>query len=185
MQSIKWIALMLYAAGCVAQEAADPIAYTCVPETSEFSVSIDAVTPALGNQVSWGNLIQYGPQKNGRGDPLRTGTRSLTKICGELSIRFKGGYLNSNVTGQDGAIEFPIVEIRRGKKLLLASTALAECDMGDSRMLYFGVCPARWAVSVRTEKVDEKNFEIAVERRFFDMKGTIQIVSDVFKKGRL
>jgi len=169
---------MLCMAGCHAQPSGAPLQYTCVAGKSEIVISADAEAAPSGTRLAWSHLIRLGPQKNNQGDLLRTGSKTLARTCGALSVRFKGGYLNSNVMGQDGAVEFAVVEIRHGKKKLLPATAMAECDMNDDRMNYFGACPNRWAVSIHTHTIASGRWEISVVRQFLDNATTVRKVSE-------
>jgi hypothetical protein len=174
---------MLWSSCAMADDLPALIAYSCDPQRSEFSINAEAeiATDQISAResdlradhskrtIQWRSLIKFGPKTNGRGDLLRTGTKTLTKSCGKLTIRFQGGYLNDNIQGQDGAVEFPVIDIRLGKRSLLGSTALNACDVNDSRTNYFGACPAKWAVSVRTTQTSKNSLSVTVKREFSDI----------------
>jgi len=117
--------------------------------------------------VRWGTLLKVGPEKNQWGDPLRTGSRNASNKCGPFKVIFSSGFLNSNPQGELGAIDFPVVEIRKGNKVILEQTALELCDVNLSRYNYFGECPDRWAKSIEVVPTSSGH-EVRVKRAFTD-----------------
>lgn len=101
--------------------------------------------------IAWGALIKAGPGTNPHGDPLRTGTRTITRKCGALTVRVSAGFLNPNVQGELGAVEFPVVSVLAGSRLVLPRTALASCEQGPGRYEAFAPCPAGWATAVTVQ----------------------------------
>ena len=172
----------------LADELPALIAYSCDASRSAFFVQaeeemdpdlIPARELALRSdrhvqKIPWRSLVKLGPQTNGRGDPLRNGTKTLTKTCGRITIRFQSGYLNDNIQGQYGALEFPVVEVLLGKRTLLKPTALATCSVLDTFPTYFGACPAKWAFSVRTQQASANVMHVTVTRKFSDSADVVR-----------
>jgi len=119
------------------------------------------------HSVSWISLLKMGPAKNNWGDPLRTGSHIATRRCGSITIKFSSGFLNSNPQGELGALDFPVIEIRQGKKVLLEKTALEQCAVGLSRYNYFGECPGSWAQSIEVLPADSGH-AVHVKRIYTD-----------------
>lgn len=117
--------------------------------------------------INWQALLNVGPNKNQLGDLLRSGSRVSTLRCGALTIRFASGFLNSNPQGELGALDFPLIEIVKGKRVLLDRTALEPCALTLSRYNYFGACPASWAQSIEVVP-QPQGMQIKVLRVFFD-----------------
>lgn len=101
--------------------------------------------------LPWASLVKAGPQTNQHGDPLRTGTRTLTQRCGALTVRVSAGFLNPNVQGELGAVEFPIVSVLAGARVVLPRTGLDTCEQGPGRYEAFASCPAGWARAVTVQ----------------------------------
>ncbi len=99
-------------------------------------------------RVPWVSLITVGRASNQFGDPLRTGSRTLTHRCGRLSLRFQGGFFNSNVMGELGALEFPAVTLVARGKVILPRTGFYQCTAGPGREEAYGACPERWARAI-------------------------------------
>lgn len=134
---------------------ADPVEsellFYCNQSSGAFFLSSDpAEQPSPSarykkRSIDWTSLLKMGPQTNAWGDPLRSGSRKAIKKCGPITATFSSGFLNTNPQGELGALDFPVVEIRKGNKVLLAPTALEQCDIQLSRYNYFGACPDSWA----------------------------------------
>lgn len=121
---------------------------------NDFDNSLVPTKAIKRRYVKWSLLLIAGPQTNQSGDPLRTGSRLEVHRCGLLTVRFRSGFLNSNPQGELGAIDFGVVEVVRGKKVIVSPTALESCEMAFSRYQYFGACPDAWAqnISVRWDE---------------------------------
>jgi hypothetical protein len=119
------------------------------------------------HRLNWIRLLKLGPQKNVLGDPLKTGTRVKTFLCGPITIKYSSGFLNSNPQGELGALNFPVIAVWKGKQVLLPSTALEECDVNLGRYEYFDLCPNGWARSIMVEPTS-KGLTIEVKRTFTD-----------------
>jgi hypothetical protein len=151
----------------------DGFYFYCKPASSEIFVSIKAddkpesAAQYVKKRVDWQKLLQVGPQKNGWGDPLRSGSRISKHRCGALTLTFASGFVNANPQGELGALDFPLVEIRQGRKLLLPQTALEPCAVSVTRYGVFGECPRRWAESIDVAS-DEQGRRVRVKRVFSD-----------------
>lgn len=110
--------------------------------------SLPTATTQTARAIAWASLMTSGPRTNQHGDPLRTGTRTITRRCGALTVRVSAGFLNPNVQGELGAVEFPVVSVLAGSRLVLPRTALASCEQGPGRYEAFAPCPAGWATTV-------------------------------------
>jgi hypothetical protein len=146
---------------------------------SEFTIGTSPGNLSPTGQVDWNRLIQYATDKSGDRKPYRIGSKSISKACGVLTVRFSGGFLNSNITGQSGAIELPVIQIRRGKRVLLPDTGLATCDKNDSRTEVFGSCPGKWATAITAKSNRMRTIEITIERTFLETEGTFKKVNVV------
>ena len=96
-------------------------------------------------RVPWESLVTVGRARNAWGDPLRTGSRVRTMRCGRLTVRVVAGFLNPNVTGELGAVEFAAVTLLLGDRVVLPRTGLYQCTVGPGREEAYGRCPDRWA----------------------------------------
>jgi hypothetical protein len=146
--------------------------YKCATKNSNFSIG-DPHRPeedSVNQSLASGTLTKYGPKTGKWGEPIRMGSGTVVRSCGKITIIFKGGYLNSNLYGPSGSLDFPVVEIRAGRRLLLARTAISSCEITNPRNSYFGACPARWASSVEAREVSPNKFLIRVKRSFSDTK---------------
>lgn len=117
--------------------------------------------------VNWASLLKMGPQKNQWGDRLRSGSRTLHQRCGPITISFSSGFLNTNPQGELGALDFPVIEVRKGTKVLLNKTAMEQCSVGLSRYTYFGSCPDSWAQRIEVVPAGDGH-EVQVRRVFSD-----------------
>jgi len=190
MQAINVVLLLVVSTHAM---GADPsgdasVSYYCNAKTSSFFIIAEdsEVSWPKGmrpnRSIQWSSLLKWGPQTNGSGDPLRTGSLVVNRQCGKLNIRFEGGYLNDNLQGQDGALEFPVIELTIDKRLVLPRTAIAECDASDTRTAYFGPCPSEWAQSIQavTKPVDKVN--VTIKRKFVDDGDVQQETVEVIEK---
>ena len=87
--------------------------------------------------------------------------------CGKLTARVSSGFLNPNSQGELGAMDFPVVEIMQGRKLLLQQTALEACAVDWPRYEFFGKCPEQWADSIEVMQ-SASGFQTNVRRIFYD-----------------
>jgi hypothetical protein len=129
--------------------------------------------------VNWMALLKVGPRKNFDGDPLRSGSRVASVKCGTLTIRVAGGFLNPNAQGELGAMDFPLVEIMQGRKLLLQQTALETCAIDWPRYEFFGKCPDQWANSIEVMPT-ASGFQVNVRRVFHDTQSKKLERTDVY-----
>jgi len=149
------------------------IAFYCDQQTGAFFISaVSADRPKVAKKLrkhvmNWAALLKIGPEKNGWGDPLRTGTTIKSERCGPIKVTFSSGFLNANPQGELGALDFPVIEISKGKQVLLKSTAIEQCDVNIPRFTYFGQCPNSWARSIEVIPTPE-GLTIEVKRLYID-----------------
>jgi hypothetical protein len=165
--------IALLAGHALADPVDSKLPFYCDQRTGAFFISRNHdITSSrwdgkMKQAVNWIALLKTGPQKNGWGDPLRTGSRTRTEQCGPITVKFSSGFLNANPQGELGAMDFPVVEIRQGKHVLLKPTALEQCEVNSSRYTYFGACPDNWAEHIEAAP-EGKGFRITVKRAFAD-----------------
>lgn len=176
MQAVRVALLLVISTHAM---GADPsgdasVSYYCNAKTSSFFIIAEdgEVTWPKGMRpnrfIRWSSLLKWGPQTNGRGNPLRTGSLVVNRQCGNLNIRFEGGYLNDNLQGQDGALVFPVIELMLDNRQVLPRTAIAECAVSDTRTAYFGACPSEWAQSIQAVTKPVGRINVTVKRKFLD-----------------
>ena len=164
----------------------DKISVYCDHHTGAFFISaISSERPKVAERfrkhvVNWPALLKIGPEKNGWGDPLRTGTTIKTQRCGPIKISFSSGFLNANPQGELGALDFPVIAIGKGKQLLLKPTAIEQCDVNIPRYNYFGHCPNSWAKSIEVTPTPE-GLTIEVKRLYTDENYKEVERTDVFR----
>lgn len=120
-------------------------------------------------KIDWIALLNMGPEKNAWGDPLREGSRVAKLRCGPITVVYESGFLNSNPQGELGALDFPVIEIRKGKRVLLAKTALESCSIPLTRYSSFGSCPEKWAESIEV-KPSKYGHTVEVTRSYTDQR---------------
>ena len=149
------------------------IAFYCDQQTGAFFISaVSADRPKVAKKLrkhvmNWAALLKIGPEKNGWGDPLRTGTTIKSERCGPIKVTFSSGFPNANPQGELGALDFPVIEISKGKQVLLKPTAIEQCDVNIPRFNYFGQCPNSWARSIEVIPTPE-GLTIEVKRFYTD-----------------
>lgn len=173
MRAISILLMMVFPTIALAADSDVPanLLYFCNSKASSFTVDVDKQskdTVKAGYKKRYVNwmLTTFGPAKNNSNELLRTGSRVVIRQCGEVQIRIEAGYLNDNIQGQDGAMDFPVIELRKGNQIILPKTALEECFVNDTRTKYFGECPEKWAQSIQTHKVNRNSIEIKLRRKF-------------------
>lgn len=72
------------------------------------------------------------------------------------------------------------MEIRKGKKVPLAPTALEQCDVQLSRYNYFGACPDSWAQRIEVSPTAGSHL-VQVKRVFTDEAYKEVSRTDVYK----
>ena len=159
-----------------AQDAADgPLELRCDARGAHMTlgdtalVSFDGEAKVTTHTIPWVSLVTVGRARNQFGDPLRTGSRTLTRRCGRLTLRFEGGFFNENVMGELGALEFPAVTVLVGGRVILPRTGFYECTAGPGREEAYGACPARWARAIGfTWSSASRNGRLIVARAWSD-----------------
>ncbi len=158
--------LALAPATAFAQEAPDHFLYVCDPKLSwvHLSVANEQTESEFASQeklrrvterISFAKLIQYTPEDD-RGNVYRKGSSTLTRKCGPFTITIRGGFLNGNLNGELGAIEFPLVDVAFDGKQKLSPISLGECDSDLGRFSHMTACPKDWATEV-TAMVSDTN----------------------------
>ena len=171
--AIFLMALALPGGGAAADEAASPLDFHCNRQTGALLISAEAnAGPEDRSQftvrrIPWATLLKVGPQRNGHGIPLRSGSRVARQRCGPLTVEFASGFLNANPMGELGALDFPVIEIRRGRTVLLPRTGLEACEATSGRFQQIGPCPDRWARSIALAATDG-GYRITLKRAFTD-----------------
>lgn len=167
------LALALRGGGTLADEVAPAIDLHCNPRTGDLFISAEADAGPEDRhrftvrRIPWAALLKVGPQRNGHGIHLRSGSRVLRRTCGALTVEFASGFLNANPMGELGALDFPLVEIRRGRTTLLPRTGLEACEVTSGRFQLIGPCPERWARSIALTATDG-GYRITLKRAFTD-----------------
>ena len=117
MRRIKLLLAMCLPLQCVfGADLPNSILFFCNADKSEFSFSVDEQSTVLkkpgfnSQKVNWSKLLQLGPDKNGRGQPLKSGSKIAVRQCGMIQIRIESGFINDDPQGESGALDF-----RRGK----------------------------------------------------------------------
>ena len=83
------------------------------------------------------------------GDVMRTGSRTLTRHCGKLTLRIRDGYYNNNPLGEMGAADdYPIVELFEGTRRIAGPLAIGSCDTAVNRSSFLIACPDSWVTEV-------------------------------------
>lgn len=172
--------LALLANSAWAEGAQSPLPYDCNPRSGAMVIGQAQPQPDfMRAKLDWIALLKVGPRKNQWGDPLRSGSRTASKTCGPITIRYSSGFLNTNPQGELGALDFPVIEIRHGQRLLLEATALEQCDVRTARYEYFGACPARWASRIEVVPV-AAGFQVRVLRNYLDAEFNEAERTDVY-----
>jgi hypothetical protein len=156
----------------------DTISYFCNANRSEISIDMEEQSSSLKRDgftkdtVNWGGLLEFGSEKNGRGEPLKSGSKIAISQCGMIQIRIESGFVNDDIEGQSGALDFPIIELRIGERTAVERTALEICSVDDRRAnVYFGACPNYWAQSIKTRMQSDGSIEAEIKRQFFGRHG--------------
>ncbi|MEK8047963.1 hypothetical protein [Ideonella margarita] len=169
----------LVLAGAVAHPcaSADPVeavlATYCNVHTGEFFISAAGDAPPgdasrySKQRVDWASLLKVGPRKNQWGDPLRSGSRTKVMRCGPTSISFSSGFLNANPQGELGALDFPVIQVRRANRTILPHTALEQCSVNSARYSHLGECKSSWAQSLEGQLVGGV-YQVKVTRQYED-----------------
>ena len=120
--------------------------------------------------------IPRSKETNSWGERYRMPSKATVKrTCGAFTIVTRSKFLNENIDGELGAIEFGTVEVRRGDQTVLPETALEECSPSVERYRFFGDCPDRWArtITIRQEE-GAKSLLLRVVRDYRNDEGTLQ-----------
>ncbi|MQR00969.1 hypothetical protein [Glaciimonas soli] len=160
------------------EDISDNLLYFCNAKKSEISIDLAeqsrTVTKPdfIKKTINWAKLLQLGPEKNGGGQPLKTGSKIAVRQYGMIQIRTESGFVNDNPQGESGAWDFPVIELRVAEKTVLQRTALDTCSANDKRAnIYFGTCPGNWAQSIETKMLADGRVEVEVKRKFDDSDG--------------
>lgn len=166
------------------EEFASEFAYTCHPEQSYARLSVLTAESRLrlrqaqasgwvAEVIDIGPLIKRSDVTTAYGNRLRTGTSSLSRVCGAFTITVRGGYLNANPDGAEGLYEVPVISIshRAGKRF--AALTLGTCDATFSRYNLTTECPQQWATDISTLSAESKDGSeptLSLEHKFSDWR---------------
>lgn len=157
------------------EDLPDTISFFCNASKSEVTLNVEEQSPNLKKTgfkketINWATLLEFGLEKNGRGQPLKSGSKIAVSRCGMIQIRIESGFINDDPQGQSGALDFPIIELRIGERTVLQRTALAVCSVNDKRAnIYFGICPSYWAQSIQTRMLSDGSVEAELKRKYED-----------------
>ncbi len=167
-----------------AEELASEFAYTCNPKQSYARLSVmDAgarqrlrqaqARDWVAEVIDIGPLIKRSTVTTVYGNPLRTGTSSLTRVCGEFTITVSGSYLNANPDGAEGVYELPVISISHQGGRRFAPLTLGTCDTTFSRYNLSTECPMQWATDISTlspESKDGSEPSLTLEHKFADRR---------------
>lgn len=154
-------------------ELSDKILYFCNANKSEFSINLAEQSSTIKKKnytkhwVNWAALLKLGPQKNEGGDLLKSGSKVAMRQCGMIQIKLESGFINDNIQGESGAVDFPVIELRIAERTVIPRTALDICVQNDKRAnIYFGSCPDHWAQSIKTIALPDRHIKAVINRKF-------------------
>ena len=167
-----------------AEEVSSEFAYTCNPKQSYARLSVMNAESRqrlrqaqardwIAEVIDIGPLIKRSTATTVDGSPLRTGTSSLTRVCGEFTITVSGGYLNANPDGAEGLYELPMISISHQGGRHFATLTLGTCDATLSRYSLTTECPRQWATDISTlspESTDGSEPTLSLEHRYADQR---------------
>lgn len=174
LKKYLYLGLFIVVTPLISDEIQNNLMYFCNPEISSFIIDLGEQNSSykkksyIRNSINWEKLIVLGRAMNERGDLLRHGSKTVIKKCGNITIEFKGGYLNENIQGESGAVEFPVLQLKVGQTTIIPFTPLEICSIEDKRAkTYYGECPEKWAKSVETISFNSL-IQTTVKRNFYD-----------------
>ena len=153
------------------------LTYFCDQRKSIFfvSVGLEAKPTTEANYdekiIDWVGLMPVRKVVNDGVQEIwsRMTSKVVSRQCGLLEIRFKGGALIGNPNGPYGAVEFPLVELRKNNKIVLPETALYECELPNKEGFNpFYHCPDGYAQSIESTVTPKNKLKITVHRNFLD-----------------
>ncbi|HLO94261.1 MAG TPA: hypothetical protein VK195_08085 [Burkholderiaceae bacterium] len=167
-----------------AEEFTSEFAYTCHPKQSYARLSVINAESRqrlreaqargwIAEIIDIGPLIKRSDVSTVQGSLLRTGSSSLTRICGEFTLTVSGGYLNANPDGAEGLYELPVISISHQGGKRFATLTLGTCDATFSRFSLTTACPQQWATDISTlspESKDGSEPTLSLEHQYADQR---------------
>ncbi len=93
-------------------------------------------------------LVTY-DKEDEQGNVRRTGSREIVRRCGQYTIRFRGGFYNTNPQGELGAADdYPLIEILEQDRRIAGPIAMGSCDASNGLESRMAECPRNWATSL-------------------------------------
>lgn len=101
-------------------------------------------------KITSSNLILYQKENYEEYQRVkRTGSRTLTRQCGDFTVMIRGGFFNANPMGELGAVEFPIVSLSFKGKPLVKEMGIGVCMKNHIISRYNRMpCPDNWATVI-------------------------------------
>jgi hypothetical protein len=149
------------------------ITFLCSPDRSSLILSsgpVDRSTEGYEQiSVDLGSLITYEEEDSGR-FVWRTGTKTTSLNCGELTVSIQGAFYNANPNGELGAADdYAVVTIYRSKALLVGPIALGSCSSGNPRYNTYAECPEKWATEVSVYPTPEGKHWIELQHSYDEL----------------
>ena len=144
---------------CDAKDQSHPFLMIALPSNPQVEYQ-----GSLGRhieRIDTSSLIRH----NARG--LRTGSKSVERRCGLVTIAISGDYFNANPAGRSGYGDFAVITATINGKSLLAPIAIGACDASDDR---WGRCPEDWATLVEIIGHDKGASTISLSHEFFETR---------------
>lgn len=133
------------------EAAHSDITFLCSQERSSLILSSDPVDHPKGfeqRNIDLGSLVTY-EKEGSSGFARRTGTKTTSSKCGELTVSVQGAFHNADPNGELGAADdYAVATIYRDRTLLLGPVAIGVCSAGNPRYDTHAECPSKWATKV-------------------------------------
>ena len=145
-------------------------------EISESGQEVESKSGQSNTTVEWidvGALIETA-EENEDGDVWRTGSSSITRRCGKLTLEVSGGYFNANPQGEMGAAEdYALVEISDDSGNSTGRMAIGTCIPSVSRYSARVDCPKDWVVRLEAS-VGAQGMSIRTQHSYEDYRQPIK-----------
>ena len=155
---------------------------SCQQQHSRIELSVMESRPestAGTGRTEWidpSSLVQYGTIE-GSDEVRRTGSTSITRKCGELSLTVRGGLYNANLQGELGAMEdYAIVEVLDSMGNTTGPMAMGSCDTSSPRQNYMVDCPQDWIVNA-TAVSTGKGMRVHVNHQYEDYRQPMKSIT--------
>jgi len=165
---------VLFAVSAYADDdAASGIALVCDAKDQNQPYLMIALpsNPQIEYQRSLGRRIEHidtSPLIRHDTRGLRTGSNSVERQCGPITIAISADYFNANAAGRSGYGDFSVITATIHRKPLLAPTAIGACDA--SHGLAWGRCPEDWATLVEIIGRNNGASIISLSHEFFETR---------------